>query len=105
MISKIALFTAIAILFQPPSGVKAEAPANKAGAVSTPEAMKFPRLIAVANDDRLQLRVGQTAVVMTNGWYQPYLFSTKRGTLLCQAQLDEKPFNTKRKMVYPLRIG
>ena len=37
-------------------------------------------------------RIGdEVDVVMTDGGYQPYLFCTSRGTLFCQAQLDQEP--------------
>lgn len=105
MISNISLFLGLAVLLHPLIGMEAESPPNKTGPAATPVAVDSPRLITIANDDRLQLTMGKPTVVMTNGGYQPYLFSTKRGTLFCQAQLDEKPFDTKGKMVYPMRIG
>lgn len=66
---------------------------------------EVPRLITIENDPRLALAVGKTAVVMGNGGYQPFLFCSAQGTLFCQAQLDEKPFKSKGKVVYFLRIG
>ena len=74
--------------------------ASSSGPLSQP-----PKLAVLVQDPRLNLEMGQPAVVMTDGGYQPYLFCTAQGTLFCQAQLDEPPFHSKPKRVYHMRIG
>jgi hypothetical protein len=63
------------------------------------------RLNPIAKDHRITLTLHAPAVVMDNGGWQPFLFCSAHGTLFCQAQLHAKPFNSKGKMVYHLRIG
>jgi hypothetical protein len=102
---KIPLFLVFVVLGHPTIGKDAKSPSNGTDSASTAVAAEAPRLITVARDERLQLTMGKPTVVMGNGGYQPFLFCTSRGTLFCQAQLDEKPFGTKGKRVYHLRIG
>jgi len=86
-------------------GVHADSALKGMAAASTPSESDALQARTLAKDGRLQISMGKPVVVMSDGGYQPYLFCSSRGTLFCQAQLDEKPFNTKHKMVYPMRIG
>ncbi len=64
------------------------------------------KLITVANDPHFTLKMHEPVVVLTGDGRQPYLFVSKDGTLFCQAQMNSKPFRTKKdKSVYHYYIG
>jgi len=93
-------FAAMAVFFLLSVGITPAGRADDHGPMAN-----LPKLVTLAEDGRLQLSLGEPVVVMTDGGYQPYLFCTAQGTLFCQAQLDEKPFHSKPKRVYHMRIG
>jgi len=47
----------------------------------------------------------EPVTIMSDDGRQPYLFCTAKGTLLVQAQLRARAFDTKGKYVYHYRIG
>lgn len=61
-------------------------------------------LVVVARDPRVRVTAGEPVVAMEGG-LQPFLFCSSRGTLVMQAQLPEKPWGTKGKMVYASRMA
>ncbi len=63
------------------------------------------RLNEVVKDARFTLKMEPPVTVMVGDGRQPFLFCSERGTLLCQSQLTAPPFGTKKKMVYPTRLG
>jgi hypothetical protein len=70
-----------------------------------PHEVSAPELKVLAADPRLHLTLHAPVVVMKADGRQPALFCSAAGTLFCQAQLNARPFNTKHKIVYPVRIG
>jgi len=63
------------------------------------------QLILINQDPRLRLTMHPPGIVIAGDGRQPFLFCTAAGTLLCQAQLNAPPFNTKHKMVYHDRLA
>ena len=61
-------------------------------------------LVEIARDPRVRVTAGEPVVALEGG-LQPFLFCSSRGTLVMQAQLPEKPYGTKDKMVYASRMA
>jgi hypothetical protein len=72
---------------------------------TVPREAVAPKLRVIARDPRVQLSMHEPVTIMSDDGRQPYLFCTAKGTLLVQAQLRARAFDTKGKYVYHYRIG
>lgn len=68
-----------------------------------PPAVVHNKPKVLLNENRLKLAFGKERMILPEG-LQPYMVSTKAGSLIVQAQLPKKPYPQKR-IFYPAAIG